>query len=439
MAPSTTSSAVGRGWFATLVITVVCATISCSRDPSSSSRTGANAAPPRSDEARTLESVNPPLVPSIARGKYLADAGDCASCHTRSGGEPFAGGVAFSTPAGILYSANITSDRETGIGKWEPGDLRRAMHDGIGTGGRRLYPAFPYTSFTKLSDEDVDSIFEYLKTISPVRYSPPTNDFLLRQRWGLLLWNGLFFTPGRFQQNYARSEEWNRGAYLVEGAGHCGACHSPRNALQAEVSSLALSGGSFQETVEVGKVRRWSAVNLTQAQTGLAAWSLTDIAKYLKTGMSQRAGGFGPMSEVIANSLRYLTDQDIHAMAVYLKSLPPQPAAVTASASADVKDGAAIYKAHCAECHMSSGRGGMFGGPPLAASAVVQAEDPASLINIILDGQTPGEIALGQWETMKAYAASLSDTEIAALCNYIRHSWGNVAPAVTATDVSRLR
>ena len=378
-----TRSAVGRGSLAALVFVAICTSISCSKEAATTSE---HAADPRSSRGvQNAESGDASIAASmIARGKYLADAGDCVSCHTRPGGPPFAGGVPFSTPAGTLYSSNITSDPETGIGKWKGEDLRRAMHEGVGADGHRLYPAFPYTSFTKVSDEDVDSIYAFLRTIAPVHYSPPVNDFLFRQRWGLFVWNDLFFTSGRFQEDHARSQEWNRGAYLVEGPGHCGACHSPRNLLLAEVAAQAYAGGSFQEKVADDKFRRWSAVNLTQSPDGLGAWSLTDIAKYLKTGVSSRAGSFGPMNDVIVNSLRYLTAEDIHAIAVYLKSLPPRSSGVARRTSADVKDGPAIYKSRCEECHMSSGRGGMFSGPPLAASAVAQADDPASLINIIL-------------------------------------------------------
>jgi mono/diheme cytochrome c family protein len=440
MSDLTSAGAEVRGCLATLLIVAVCSTLSCSREPSASSN-DANIDSAISHGIENPDSGNASAAATIvSRGKYLTDAANCVSCHTRAGNPLFAGGVAFNTSAGTLYSSNITPDRETGIGKWSREDLRRAMHEGVGLGGERLYPAFPYISFTKISDKDVDDIYAYLRTIAPVRYTPPANDFLFRQRWGLLFWNDLFFTPGRFQQRQQRSQEWNRGAYLVEGFGHCGACHSPRNLLLAEITTNAYSGGGFEEKVADGKTRRWSGVNLTQSPAGLGAWSLTDIAMYLKTGVSRRAGSFGPMNEVIVNSLRHLTDDDIHAMAIYLKSLPSQQSEFTRPTTEDFKVGASIYKSRCEECHLSSGRGGMFNGPPLAGSAVVQADDPASLINIILYGaNSPSEVSLGLWETMKGYQDGLNDNEIAELCNYIRRSWGNQASVITAKNVKQQR
>src|ERR1700692_2478693 len=254
----------------------------------------------------------------LDQGRYLANAGNCVSCHTRAGAKPFSGGVMFETPFGVIYSSNITPDIDTGIGRWTADDLRRAMHEGIAAGGYRLFPAFPYTSFTKVTDEDVDAIYAYLRTIKAVRYKPPPNDFLFTQRWVLSLWNSLFFTEGRFSLDTAHSVEWNRGAYLVDSLGHCGACHTPRNALMAESAANAYSGGRIQDKVTETKVRSWSAVNLTPTKSGLASWSVDDLTKYLKTGFSLRAGTFGPMNEVIVNSLTKLGDDDVRAMAVYL-------------------------------------------------------------------------------------------------------------------------
>jgi mono/diheme cytochrome c family protein len=377
---------------------------------------------------------------AIARGEYLAAAGNCVSCHSRSGGAPFSGGRPFTTAFGTIYSSNITPDVETGIGKWTMTDLRRAMFEGIAAGGYRLFPAFPYTSFTKVSPQDVDAIYAYLRTLTPVRYSPPANGIVFRQRWGLSLWNALFFNAGRFEPDSKQSAEWNRGAYLVEGLGHCGACHSPRNAFMAEISSEAYAGGQLQAAVTAGVTRRWSGVNLTTAKTGLAAWSLRQLEQYLKSGFSTRAGAFGPMNEVIVNSLRNLRDEDIHAIASYLKSLPPKGTSHANVAADAARTGAAIYKEHCEECHLVSGRGGMLSGPPLAGSAVVQADDPASLINTILYGpEAPKEISFGFWETMKFYNDVLTDADIASICNFVRSSWGNAAPAVTARDAAGQR
>jgi mono/diheme cytochrome c family protein len=387
-----------------------------------------------------VPAASAPLSPLAERGKYLADAGNCVSCHTQPGAMPFTGGVGFDTPFGTLYSSNITSDLVTGIGAWTAGDLRRAMQEGIGAGGHRLFPVFPYTSFTKVADADIDAIYAYLQTLKAVRYTPPSSSFVFTQRWAMTSWNAMFFSAGRFSPDAAQSAEWNRGAYLVQGLGHCSACHAPRNWLMAETAGQAYAGGFLESPVAQGKIRRWSAVNLTSAKNGLGAWSVNDLAKYLQTGFSARGGTFGPMNEVIVNSLKKLTAEDVRTMAVYLKSLPAEEYRGDGVTRQQVSAGEAIYKDRCEKCHSASGRGGMFSGPPLAGSAIVQAEDPASLINIIIYGpDTPKEVALGSWETMQPYAEVLNDTQVAAVSNYVRGSWGNRAAAVKAADVARQR
>lgn len=376
----------------------------------------------------------------VERGKYLTEAGDCESCHTRPGGAPFSGGRAFKTKFGTIYSPNITPDVASGIGSWSLVDLRRAMHEGIAAGGYRLFPAFPYPQFAEVSGEDVAAIYAYLRTLPSVHYSPPPNGLLFRQRWAMRFWNLLFFKTRQFVPDATKSKEWNRGAYLVEGLGHCSACHTPRNIFMAEMPARQYSGGHLLDKVNGGNIRRWSAVDLTSSKTGLAAWSVDDLAKYLKTGVSRRAGVFGPMNEVIDNSLEHLSVEDIHAMAIYLKSLPSQDSSVAGPSAAEITAGAKIYHDNCEDCHMSSGRGGFLSAPPLAGSAVVQADDPASLINIILYGpDTPKDISLGPWETMKPYKNSLGDSEIAAVSNYVRGSWGNRASAVTSAEVASQR
>ena len=381
-----------------------------------------------------------PVPDTIARGKYLAAAGDCVSCHTRHDGADFSGGVGFETPLGTIYSSNLTPDNETGIGTWTAADLRSAMHEGIGRGGRRLFPAFPYTSFTKVSDQDVDAIYAYLRTLKAVRYSPPANGILFTQRWAMALWNALFFDRGRFRPDAKQTAEWNTGAYLVQGLGHCGACHTPRNTLLAEVADQAFAGGTVADAVAPGKTRGWFAVNLTPAHNGLASWSVDDLAKYLKTGFSPRAGAFGPMVDVVANGTMQLTSEDVRAMSVYVKSLPAQKEKDRPVVAGSTQSGGAIYKERCEKCHASSGRGGFLTGPPLAGSAVVQADDPSSLINIILYGQgTAKNLPSSAWETMKPYADVLSDEDVAAVSTYVRASWKNQAPPVNARDVAQQR
>lgn len=362
------------------------------------------------------------------------------SCHTRPGGQPFSGGRPFTTPFGTLYSSNITPDRETGIGRWTAADLRRAMHEGISADGSHLFPAFPYTAYTRVSDRDVDAIHAFLRTVEAQRYRPPSNDILLRQRWAMRLWNALFFEPGRFEPKPAQSAEWNRGAYLVEGLGHCGACHSPRNGLMAEKADRAHAGGVIEDTVAPGKDRRWSAVNLTSAGSGLASWSIDELAQYLQTGFSRRAGTFGPMNEVIVNGTAHLTPEDTRAVAVYLKSLPARDSQEKALMAKPDKAGAVVYEKRCEKCHAASGRGGLFSAPPLAGSAVVQSGDPASLINVIFYGpQTAKTVSYGAWESMQPYFDVLTDAEVAAVANYVRGSWNNRAPAVSTADVAEQR
>jgi mono/diheme cytochrome c family protein len=375
-----------------------------------------------------------------AQGRYLAAAGNCVSCHTRPGGAPFAGGLPFSTPLGILYSTNITPDVATGIGSWNSADLRLAMQRGVARGGAHLFPAFPYTSFTKVSDADIQAIYAYLRTVPAVRYQPPDNGVLFAMRWPMALWNALFFKPGRYDIKLSQSAESNRGAYLVEGLGHCGACHTPRNLLLAEKSDQAYHGGVLQAAVGKHEERRWSAVDLTNNSRGLGAWSIPELTQYFQTGVSARAGAFGPMNEVIVNSLKQLAPQDLHAMAVYLKTLPARAYADGSVPASQLSEGAPIYKARCEKCHGRSGRGGLFSSPPLAGSAVVQAEDPASLINVILYGADMApQLSYGDWETMPAYATILNDAQLAAVSNYVRGSWGNRAGAVSAGAASAQR
>ena len=381
----------------------------------------------------------------VERGRYVALASNCASCHTRPGGAAYAGGVKFETPVGTLYSSNITSSVEHGIGKWTAQDLRRALHEGVAANGDRLFPAFPYTSFTQMTDADVDALYAYLRTVAADKYQPPDNDFVFKLRWGMIAWNALFFEPARFKPDPKQTPEWNRGAYLVDALGHCGACHTPRNRFMAEVPENAYQGSNLREFVTADKVRDWAAVNLTSSADGLKTWSVDDLTKYLHTGFSLRGGSWGPMNEVVGNSTSKLTQEDARAMATYIKSLPVKTPAEGEQKTATVTPaqaalGQTIYHDRCEKCHGASGRGGMFSGPPLAGSPSVQAADPDSLINAVLYGATPpAGVKLGGWETMKPYADVLSDADIANVANYVRGSWGNSAPAVDAARVAKQR
>jgi mono/diheme cytochrome c family protein len=400
----------------------------------------------------------------VDEGRYLATAGDCISCHTRAHGAPFSGGRALNTPFGVIYSANITPDPKSGIGAWSEQQFARAMRAGVAADGTHLYPAFPYTAYTKVTDQDVRAIYAYLRSLKPVNYTPPENQmrFPFSIRALLAGWNMMFFEPGAYVPNGAQSAEWNRGAYLTQGLGHCGACHTPRNFFGGERNSEALSGGDYLDEIadevvndkimpmDERTVRRWSAANLTSAPSGLRAWSLETIAAYLKSGHSERAGAFGPMSEVIGNSTSHLTDQDLHAIAVYLKSLVPMTPRLPSKPAADVlKVGEVVYTTRCADCHLPTGLGmprvanadASKTAPPLVGSAALQAPDPATLINVILYGAHQGTLTEGSWPKMSGFELSvgLDDEQIAALCTYVRSSWGNQAGAVDADVVARQR
>ncbi len=402
----------------------------------------------------------------VAKGKYLATAGDCISCHTRPGGEEFAGGLPLKTPFGIIYTANITSDKDTGIGGWTEDQLKKAMREGIADDGDHLYPAFPYTAYTKVTDEDIHAIYAYLKTLKPVKYNPPANEmsFPYSQRGLLTFWNSMFLTKGPYTPDAAQSAEWNRGAYLVQGLGHCGACHTPRNQLGGERASLALTGGVYNDGIldsvheqEIVKedsnmVRPWSAVNLTSSPQGLGAWSVDEIAAYLKTGHNARAGAYGPMAQVVTNSTSQLTDADLHAMAVYLKSLPPAAQdggkAVTPE---QMQKGEIAYTVRCGDCHLPTGLGSPRTAdadptkvsPALVGNAVVQAHDAATLINTILYGAHEQVLGDKAWPKMPGFeldfGLGMDDETVAALATYVRNSWGNKAPAVDPKEVAAQR
>jgi mono/diheme cytochrome c family protein len=398
----------------------------------------------------------------VEQGRYLATAGDCISCHTRPNGEAFSGGRPLYTPFGVIYSANITPDANTGIGAWTEQQLERAMREGIAADGTHLYPAFPYTAYTKVTDQDVHAIYAYLRSLKAVNYTPPKNKmpFPFGIRALLSGWNMMFFDQGRYIPVPSRSAEWNRGAYLTQGLGHCGACHTPRNALGGERKSEALTGGDYLDEIadevvdnkitpmEESTVRPWAAANLTPAPSGLRAWSLDEIAAYLKTGHSARAAAFGPMSEVIGNSTSHLSDSDIRAIALYLKGLPPVMQSVPSQPAAGIlRAGEIVYTTRCGDCHLPTGLGvpraanadASKTAPPLAGGAALQSPNPATLINVVLYGAHESILTDGSWPKMSGFELSvgLDDEQIAALCTYVRSSWGNHAGAVDAAAVAK--
>ncbi|HEY6645035.1 cytochrome c [Povalibacter sp.] len=379
---------------------------------------------------------------AVERGKYLAIAGNCSSCHTTGQGEYMAGGVSFATPFGTLYSTNITSHPEKGIGSWTREQFRTSMRSGVRPNGEHLYPAFPYTSFTKVSDDDIDALYAYFQTVPPADWTPPENDmpFPFNQRALMGAWKALFFKEGAFTPDPKQSDEWNRGAYLVEGLAHCGACHTPRNMLGAEKSSQALSGGLYTDKIPDGDLMPWSAVNLTSAKSGLAKWTVDDLTSYLKTGKNSFIATYGPMNEVIMNSTRHLSEADVRAMSVYIKSLPPIEHKGSKASDKVLAHGEMLYTVYCGSCHLPTGLGDPNSGPPLVGSAVIQAPSPASLLNTLMFGPELPEPALEtQWMTMEAFGEKMTDEEIAALASYLRSAWGNEGGAVSAKDVAAHR
>lgn len=384
-------------------------------------------------------------VQKIERGKYLALAGNCASCHTTAGGELMAGGVAFETPFGTIHSTNITPDSETGIGRWTADDFLDSMRHGVRPNGEHLYPVFPYTAFTKVTDEDVGALFVYLRSIPPVRQEAPKNDitFPFNLRSLMSVWKALHFEAGAFEPDASKTAAWNRGAYLVEGLAHCGACHSPRTLLGAENVDMAMTGGKYMDTVRGGALRPWSTANLTSDLSGLGLWPHEEVVAYLKTGINSYVETFGPMNEVILNSTRHLSEDDISAMAVYLKSVPGNAASSGGEAEDHVLGmGKTVYNLHCGTCHLPTGLGDEEMAPRLGGgSLVVRASDPAALINVILYGPELPEPPLPtkRRKPMEEFQYLLDDEEVAALASYVRSEWGNTGGAVRPDEVAAQR
>jgi mono/diheme cytochrome c family protein len=378
---------------------------------------------------------------NIARGAYLARAGDCMACHTARDGAPYAGGRALATPFGTVYAPNITPDAQTGIGAWTADDFWHALHNGIAPGGRLLYPAFPYPNTTRVARDDADALYAYLRSLAPVRQAnrPHALRFPYDRQIVLAGWRLLYFKPGVYAPQPAHSAEWNRGAYLVEGLGHCAACHSPRNGLGA--TGDRLSGGHIPS---VG----WYAPALdADNEAGLGNWEQAHIVQLLRTGVAPRGAVFGPMAEVVNQSLQYLTDADAGAMAVYLKSLPASPSSRGRAAppSEDVMQaGRQVYDHHCADCHGADGRGTRIAGnpayPPLAGNGALTMVDPVNAIRIVLNGGFPPATRGNPRPFgMPPHSPQLDDAEVAAVVTYVRNSWGNAAPAVTPQEVNRWR
>lgn len=375
---------------------------------------------------------------NIARGAYLARAGDCVACHTARGGAEYAGGRALDTPFGRLYGPNLTPDPDTGIGNWSADDFWNALHNGKSRDGRLLYPAFPYTNYTKVSRTDSDALFAYFRSLPAQRQAnrPHELDFPYDQQLLLAGWRLLYFKPATFTPQPARGLEWNRGAYLVEGLGHCSACHSTRNRLGATGDTL--SGGLIPT---IG----WYAPSLTASgEAGLGDWDQEHIVALLSTGISPRGSATGPMAEVVARSLQHLTQADVGAMATYLKSLPSTEAKPSADGERAgeqlLAEGRRLYGSYCVDCHGADGKGKAPAYPPLAGNRAVTLTPAVNAIRIVLNGGfPPGTAGNPRPYGMPPYSHELNDAQVAAVLTYVRASWGNAAPPVSVPDVNRYR
>ena len=357
-----------------------------------------------------------------------------------------AGGLPFETPFGTIYSTNISPDSETGIGDWTAEEFLVSMRLGVRPDGTHLYPAFPYPSFTRISDEDIVALYAYFQGIPAIAQVSPENElafpFNIRALMGI--WKALFFEPAVYVEDPAQSEEWNRGAYLVEGLTHCGACHTPRNRLGAEVAGEALRGGAYLGRVGEGAYQTWSAPDITSSNIGLSLWSHDELTDYLQSGRNDFLDVTGPMIEVVVHSTRHLDKSDIDAMATYLQSMPGEDRADAAEPDPSVMGrGRTVYNLHCGTCHLPTGLGDTEMGPKLnRGSLVVQSGNPASMINAILYGpKVPDfEDLPKRWRVpMGEFRYELDDDEVAAVATYIRNSWDNRAGLVTPDQVARQR
>ena len=379
---------------------------------------------------------------TLARGEYLARAGDCVACHTVPAGKPFAGGRAMGTPFGDLFVPNITPDDETGIGLWSPDDFYRMMHTGVSRDGTLMYPAMPFASYTKVTRTDTDAILAYLQSVPPVRLKnrPHELRFPYNQRDLLLGWRALYFKEGEFVPDAKQPAQWNRGAYLVQGLGHCAMCHTAINALGGSSESKAFEGGMIPN-------QNWYAPSLTsRRESGLGDWSVQEIADLLQVGVSHRATVYGPMAEVVYNSLQYLTDEDAQAMAVYLKDLAPREAEPPATPTAQLVNpgtmelGRRVYAQQCAVCHGDDGKGYPPMYPPLAGNPSISMASPVNPIRMVLNGgYPPGTTKNPRPHGMPPYAQVLDDEAVGAVVTYIRVAWGNRGTPVAPAQANALR
>ena len=418
---------------------------------------------PVSDGAGGAQAADAAL---IAKGAYLAKAADCAGCHTARPAAhgtgrppdrpaPFAGGLPLASPFGTIWSSNVTPDPHAGIGRYTYDDFARALRDGIARGGKRLYPAMPYPSFSKIGDDDMHALYAYfMHGVQPVSTPAPQThlSFPFNQRWALALWDWAFAPRAPFAARADRDAQFDRGAYLVQSLGHCGACHTPRGPAYQE---LGYTDASRRYLTGAITNDRWFAPNLTGDRgSGLGRWSADDIAAFLKHGHGGGAVTFGSMVEVVEDSTQYLSDGDLQAIAAYLKALPPRApsggfdanpatAALTMTAlktGVPEYPGAGIYLGLCARCHRADGMGVAQKYPRLAGNPAIVAAEPTSLIRLLVEGGgSPTTTGGPEERRMPSFADKLTDTEMARVLTFVRNAWGNAAAPVTARDVASVR
>jgi mono/diheme cytochrome c family protein len=379
---------------------------------------------------------------STTRGEYITHLADCKACHTVPGGEPFAGGRAFILPFGTIYTPNITPDPDTGIGRWSDAQFLRAVHRGISADGSRLYPAFPYASYTMLTDADVLAIKSYLFSLRPVRRinRPNTFSFPFNQRWLMAFWSAFFNRDERFRPIPEQSPEWNRGAYVVEAAAHCGECHTPRNLLQAMNQRRKFAGGAAEG---------WTAYNITSDRgSGVGDWSAAELAAYLAGGHARgRGSASGPMGEAVELSLSKLASSDIAAIVTYVQSVKPirsgalPTPAVGAADSPKVAsivdpEGKRMFEGNCVSCHAWTGAGAIVEEAQLSGVRAVNDASATNVIQMILSGTDGSQ---GNRPYMPSFAAAYSDSEIAAVANYVTGRFGSQPAHVTPATVAVLR
>ncbi|REG48463.1 mono/diheme cytochrome c family protein [Paraburkholderia sp. BL6669N2] len=391
----------------------------------------------------------------LARGAYVAKAGDCAGCHTATqGGAPYAGGLGINSPFGTIESTNITSDPRFGIGAYSYDDFARVLRKGIARGGKRLYPAMPYTAYAKMDEADLRALYAFMMHgVAPVPKPNIKSDvsFPFNQRWGLWIWQMAFVPDKPYEPRAADDAQWNRGAYLVQSLGHCGSCHTPRGPAYQENGTDESSANFLTGSVN----DHWFAPNLTGDRgSGLGRWQANEIAAFLKTGHADGNVAYGSMVQQIEDSSQYLTDDDLLAIGRYLKSLPPRGASGTYAPREDaarkpingsrVPDtlsvGFNVYRSFCAQCHGAAGEGVRNAFPALAGNSSVLAEDTTSLIRLMVEGgNSPSTLTGPRRQQMPRFAGTLADVQIAQVLTYIRGAWGNNAQQITANDVSSLR